>query len=54
VVGHRIKARRNKASASNEAAARYIKREWEYKDKLAKKGKTKKRNGKINLKNRAL
>jgi hypothetical protein len=48
VIGKWISARRNKGNAAEEAAS-HLKREIKYTDKLAKKGKPKKRNRKINL-----
>jgi hypothetical protein len=53
IIGQWIRTRRNKDSAANEAAS-HLKKEIEYADKLAKKGKAKKRNRKINQKNRGM
>ena len=53
VIGKWIRTRRNKDNAADEAVS-HFKREIEYADKLAKKEKAKKRNRKINQKNRGL
>ena len=53
VIGRWIKSRRDKANAGDEAAS-CLKREREYADKIARKGKGKKRSGKTGKKSRVL